>query len=425
MSERRARAVAIGIDIGTSGVRAAALGADGTPLHVGASAFPDAASGREPATWWRGVETCLAELAAHVSLADVAGLAVDGTSGTMLAVDHAGAPIGDVLMYNDACPDAAIVERIGAAAPEGSPSRGATSALARAIILSRRAGVAKVIHQADWILWQLGLGRGSSDENNALKTGYDLDAEAWPGWIESAGMDAELLPHVRRAGAPIAEIGAAGRRFGLPERAVLHAGTTDGCASFLATGASDIGDGVTALGSTLVLKIASGAPINSSAYGVYSHRVLGFWLAGGASNSGGAVIRGLFDDGALPRLTAALDPDQPTGLNYYPLLRPGERFPVNDPAFPPVLEPRPTQDATFFQAVLEGITRIEKSGYDRLGELGGPELRSVRSVGGGAANAGWTRMRERALGVPCLSPRSAEAAVGTASLVLAAREDWS
>jgi sugar (pentulose or hexulose) kinase len=342
----------------------------------------------------------------------------------VLAVDRDGRPLGDVLMYNDPCPDSAIVRRIADVAPDGSPARGATSALARAIHLSRREGVHKIIHQADWILWRLGLGGAASDENNALKTGYDLEAKAWPAWLEAAGMDCGLLPQVRRAGAPMVEIGAAGRCFDLPESMVLHAGTTDGCASFLATGASEVGDGVTALGSTLVLKLACAAPINSSAYGIYSHRVLGFWLAGGASNSGGAVIRGLFDEAALPRLTSALDPDHPTGLDYYPLLRPGERFPVNDPAYPPMLEPRPDDEAAFFQGVLEGITAIEKSGYDRLAELGGPRLRSVRTVGGGAANGGWTRMRERALGVPCLVPRSAEAAVGTASLVLVGGERW-
>ena len=86
---------------------------------------------------------------------------------------------------------------------------------------------------------------------------------------------------------------------------MLHAGTTDGCASFLATGASEVGDGVTALGSTLVLKLACAAPINSSTYGIYSHRVLGFWLAGGASNSGGAVIRSLFAEFFWPLMGVA------------------------------------------------------------------------------------------------------------------------
>ncbi|MDA5241205.1 carbohydrate kinase [Agrobacterium tumefaciens] len=418
-------AVALGIDIGTSGVRVAALAADGTPLEMVTFAFPDAVAARLPSVWWYGVRTCLTELVSRLSLVDVEGIAVDGTSGTVLAVDARGAPVGDVLMYNDACPDASIVDRIARYAPDDSPARGATSALARAIHLSRRPGACAIVHQADWILMQLGLHVPSSDENNALKTGYDLTAEVWPQWLEACGMDIALLPTVRRAGAVLSEVGATGRSLGLPSGCRYHAGTTDGCASFLATGAAATGDGVTALGSTLVVKLASSRPINAAEYGIYSHRILDFWLAGGASNSGGAVIRSFFDNAQLKVMTPHLRPDEPTGLGYYPLLKPGERFPVNDAAHPPRLEPRPGDDLVFFQAILEGITAIEKSGYDRLAALGGPAVRSVRSVGGGAVNPAWTRLRENALGVPFLPSRSAEAAVGTASLVLAGKARWS
>jgi len=215
-----------------------------------------------------------------------------------------------------------------------------------------------------------------------------------------------------------------GLALGLPPECRYFAGTTDGCASFLATGASNIGDGVTALGSTLVVKLACAQPINAANYGIYSHRVLDFWLAGGASNSGGAVIRTFFDGDQLKAMTPKLRPDAPTGLAYYPLPGRGERFPINDPAYPPRLKPRPADDLTFFQAILEGITAIEKSGYDRLAELGGPRVLSIRTVGGGAANPAWAKMRENALGVPFLASRSAEASVGAASLVLAGKARW-
>ena len=45
--------------------------------------------------------------------------------------------------------------------------------------------------------------------------------------------------------------------------------------------------------------------------------------AGGASNTGGAVLRHYFDDGQIAALTPRLRPDSPAGLDYYPLLRPG------------------------------------------------------------------------------------------------------
>ena len=44
---------------------------------------------------------------------------------------------------------------------------------------------------------------------------------------------------------------------------------------------------------------------------------------GGASNTGGAVLRHFFDDEQIAALTPCLRPDVPAGLDYYPLLRPG------------------------------------------------------------------------------------------------------
>jgi sugar (pentulose or hexulose) kinase len=98
----------------------------------------------------------------------------------------------------------------------------------------------------------------------------------------------------------------------------------------------------------------------------------------------------------------------------------GERFPVNDPDLAPRIDPRPADDAVFFQALLEGIATIEELGYARLSELGAPVLKSVRTVGGGAANPVWTRIRQRRLGVPFLEAASTEAAAGTARLALKA-----
>jgi sugar (pentulose or hexulose) kinase len=267
----------------------------------------------------------------------------------------------------------------------------------------------------------LGLSNPASDENNALKSGYDLAAEDWPDWIAAAGMPIEQLPQVYRAGAPVGLVGPSATAFGLPDTCRIHAGTTDGCASFLATGASGIGDGVTALGSTMVLKLASHHPVNAAKYGIYAHRVLGFWLVGGASNTGGAVIRALIGDDRLQELTARLGQDA-TGLDYYPLLKPGERFPINDPNYPPRLTPRPNDDAVFFRAILEGMTAIEKLGYARLQTLGAPPLKSVRTVGGGSRNPVWTSMRRAMLGVDFPPARSVEAAVGAATLVLARRQ---
>lgn len=80
-----------------------------------------------------------------------------------------------------------------------------------------------------------------------------------------------------------------------------------------------------------------------------SHRLGDAWLVGGASNTGGAVLRRFFNDAQLAELTPRMDASRPTGLDYYPLTAPGERFPVNDPGLQPRLEPMPADDAVFLQ----------------------------------------------------------------------------
>jgi sugar (pentulose or hexulose) kinase len=74
----------------------------------------------------------------------------------------------------------------------------------------------------------------------------------------------------------------------------------------------------------------------------------------------------------------------------------------------------------FLQALFEGIANIEARGYRRLAELGGPQPTGVMTVGGGAANEIWSRIRATALGVPVLMSECDEAAVGVARLALRA-----
>jgi sugar (pentulose or hexulose) kinase len=408
----------IGIDVGTSGVRAAALAEDGATVGSAALAMATFGDATAPTTWWNCVRAVILELASWCDLANVRALAVDGTSGTMLAVDRFGEPVGPARMYDEPCDDETMIRAIAEHAPAESAARGATSALARVLMMQDRPKVRHMLHQADWISGKLSGRFDRSDWNNALKTGYDPLAAQWPDWIERTGADRTKLPVVLEPGAPIGPVSPEAVGLGAPASAIVHAGTTDGCASFLATGASEAGDGVTALGSTLVVKLLSDHPIFAPEFGVYSHRIGSTWLAGGASNTGGRVIEQFFPRERLAELSAGLKPDTPTGLRYYPLPKPGERFPINDPKLPPRLEPRPKDDGTFLQAILEGVAEVEALAYRKLVELGAPRLRSIRTVGGGAENAAWTKIRERKLAAPFKRAESQEACAGVARLAL-------
>lgn len=410
----------IGIDIGTSGARAVAMRPDFSIAGQSAVRLDTFSQDpRAPSAWWQAVQAALTELLSGIDGAAVRAIAVDGTSGTLLPVDAAGRPLAEPLMYNDKVADDGILAAIAREAPEASAAHGATSGLAKALLFQHLPGIAAVLHQADWIAGNLSGRFDVSDENNALKSGYDVEARRWPDWIAAAGMRMDLLPRVVEPGDVTGTLTPAmADLFGLPRDVAVVAGTTDGCASFLATGATAIGDGVTALGSSLTIKILSDRPISAPRFGIYSHRLGDTWLAGGASNSGGKVLTQHFPLARIIELSAAIDPTTETGLDYYPLGTAGERFPIADPALPPRLTPRPADDADYLKAMLEGMAAIEALGYGRLAELGAPALTSVRSVGGGAANPAWTAIRQRKLGVDFLPTLSDEAAAGTARLAL-------
>jgi sugar (pentulose or hexulose) kinase len=410
----------IGIDIGTSGARGVAMAPDTTVVADHASRMADHGDdGGDPAIWTAAVEAALAGVLGSVDARRVRAIAVDGTSGTVLAVDDAGRPLARPLMYNDPVEDKAILDRITALAPPTSAAHGPTSGLAKAIVLARLDGVRRVLHQADWIAGRFSGRFDVSDDNNALKTGWDPVARRWPDWIAGTGLDVHLLPDVVEPGTPVGTVTAdAARAFGFDPSTLVVAGTTDGCASFIATGADEPGAGVTALGTTMTIKLLSDAPIFAPEYGIYSHRVAGRWLAGGASNTGGKALLAHFEADRLATLSGRIDPETDSGLDYYPLPARGERFPIADPDLAPRVEPRPSDDAAFLKGLLEGIAVVETLAYRRLAELGGPPLSSVRTVGGGAANAAWTRIRERRLGVPMRPVASGEAAAGAARLAL-------
>jgi sugar (pentulose or hexulose) kinase len=411
----------IGLDLGTSGVRAVAVDASGKILGLGSATLPATrvtGSRREqsPEDWWNGCRTALDELGQKVDLAGAQAIAVDATSGTILPVDHHNRPLALARMYDDA-DTADLAAKIKALAPRESAAHGATSPAARALAWTKLPRLHCIIHQADWINGCLGATDWQTDENNALKTGYDPVSRRWPDWLRGFGLSPGILPEVVPVGTPIGQVsGQAAIALGLPEGITIAAGTTDGCATFLASGASAPGEASTALGSTIVLKLLSERPIFAPELGIYSHRLGDTWLAGGASNCGGKTLLQFFTPDQLAALEASLDPLQPTGTDYYPLPAVGERFPVADAQLAPRLTPRPTSDARFLQGIYEAFARVEQTGYAKLASLGGPALRDVRHAGGGARSAAWMSLRAAALGVPQLPAWSEEAAAGAARL---------
>ncbi|ASC72777.1 putative sugar kinase [Halomicronema hongdechloris C2206] len=418
-------ALALGIDVGTSGLRAVVVATD-RRLRVQccheysqgeAAAPPD-----WPRLWQTGLRAVLVAVPRELR-PQIGAIAVAGTSGTVMLCDGAGMPLTAPLFYNDGRAQAEA-KALTALAPAGSPVLSATSSLAK-LLWWRQHLPAEIwqqgqyfLHQADWIGAQLHGHLGISDYHNALKLGYDVGALRYPAWMVSLGLDA-LLPQVIAPGDAISLITPTmARQFGLPRDCQVCAGTTDSIAAFLASGAYTPGEAVTSLGSTLVLKLLSQQRVDDSPFGIYSHRLGDQWLVGGASNAGGAALRHFFSDEQLHHLSQRIRPDIPSSLDYYPLMQPGERFPINDPALSPRLTPRPERDVDFLHGLLESLARIEALGYERLQTLGASPLQRVYTAGGGARNQAWTAIRQRIMGCPVSAAAQTEAAYGAALLAL-------
>ena len=401
----------LGIDLGTSGVRVAVLNAQRDLLFSEAVGYR---TGLEhPEDWVAGCS----QLIQAIPSADrmrLAAMAVDGTSGTLLACSHDGQPLGNALPYNLASPE--HLSTLAALIPNGGPAASASGSLARALRLMQQHPQPLLLrHQADWISGWLMQNWRYGEEGNNLRLGWCLNENQWPeAFRDQPWMDA--LPEIRPSGTPLGTIAPAlAQELGLPEQLQVIAGTTDANAAVLTADAAD-DEGITVLGSTLVLKRFTDRPLDSGA-GTSSHRVGGRWLAGGASNSGGAVLRQCFPGIDLAELSRQIDPDRDTGLQLRPLIGRGERFPVDAPEMEAVLTPRPVSDALYLHALLEGLSRIECQGWAKLIELGAPAPKRLVTLGGGARNPQWRRIRERFLQMPIRSCTSPPAA-GVARLAL-------
>jgi sugar (pentulose or hexulose) kinase len=224
----------------------------------------------------------------------IKAIAIDGTSSTVLLCDATGQPITEPLMYNDAR-GVEVMKTLRAIAPPNHTVLSPTSSLAKLLWLKRKAEGKRqndyFLHQADWLAFLLHGQLGISDYHNALKLGYDPEQLCYAHWMEQLP-ETSVLPQVLAPGTPVGEVTAdVAHHLGLPQDCVVCTGTTDSIAAFLASGAKSPGEAVTSLGSTLVLKLLSRTRVDDARYGIYSHRLGDLWLTGGASNTGGAVLR--------------------------------------------------------------------------------------------------------------------------------------
>ncbi len=438
----------LGIDLGTQGARAIIVDLAGRVNAEGTCALPaDQVAAAEPGRFeqdprqWRAAvyravgDAVTAFIAAGHASSEIAALSATGTSGTLCLVDDAGEPVGPAIMYSDTRAGAAAAG-VQAAGAETADKLGigynASYALCKLAWLARQAP--ERLERARWFLsptdlvlgWLSGAW-GVTDWTNALKWGYDVADLAWPAFIaRDLGLDAAKLPQVQAPGSPVGRVtSAAAEATGLAAGTPVLAGSTDGTASQLASGAVDVGDWNSTLGTTLVLKGVSRALVRDPLGRLYCHRHPdGAWLPGAASSTGADCLAQRFDAADLPALNAAALELCPTDLIVYPLVRRGERFPFLAPdaaGFCLGLGDKPACDesATSYAAHLEGLAYVERLCYEVVAELGAAVGEAVFVAGGGTHSASGLQIRADVLGRRLIVPEVPSGAMGAA--ILAAR----
>lgn len=433
-----AAAMFCGIDVGTQGVRAVITDPDGVIVGAGSSAFgPGQRDGRrheqDPATWWEALGSAVRTATAAAGHPPIAAVALDATSGTVLVEDRNGDPVGPALMYDDG--RAGLQgERVRTLGAEHWAARGSqvqdSWALPKVLWLVESGQVtpgSRVVHQADHLTRRLVGSPTATDTSHSLKTGVDLQTGRWPDALfAELGIPSDILPDVVAPGTVLGLIGPTGHRWtGLAAGTPVRAGMTDGCASQIATGALPLGSWCSTLGTTLVIKGSTAAPVSDTSGAVYSHRNPdGGWLPGGASNIGAGAIAQAFPDATpadLDRLAAHARVPAP-GVSY-PLSGIGERFPFIAPDATGFLaeDVRASgDDARRFAAVCQSVAYAELLAYEIFGTLGADVSGPVALAGGGSRSEWWNQLRTDVLGRTTYRPRSSEAATGMAILAAAA-----
>lgn len=422
----------LGIDIGTQGARVVLLDSAGNLAGSQEEAFPLDEKSREeqdPGHWWEATERCLQDLLASLppgaSLAAVKAVSVTSTSGTVIPLDAANNPLHAAIMYSDKrsapqgsiCREAALLHH-----PQGYTGFNASSGLSKMLWFAQQypeknRQIKRWIHATDFIIGKLSGNWGITDYTNALKSGYDVQQLCWPAYIwEKLPLRQEWLPRVVAPGTPVGRLQPAlARAWGLPAQVQVVAGMTDGCASQVASGAVNLGDWNTTIGTTLVVKGVTRAEIKDPEDRFYSHRhPAGYWMPGGASNTGADWVRQEFSDNlaALSAQAAALSP---SGLIAYPLRQEGERFPFVAPQARG-FGPDSSSEALRFVANLEGVAYLERYAFELVSQLSGEQVQAVFTAGGGSNSEAWLQIRSNVLNKPLYKMRHVSGAVGAAIL---------
>lgn len=366
--------VTIGIDVGSTAVKAIAADADGNvtarvriphELRVPAA---DRLEHDADEAWRRGPSAALNELAHRT---DAAAVAVSAMVPSMTAVDAAGTPITPGLLYGDG-----RGRTPGGPGPQAQPLPALGEAAEFLRWTAAQAPEAAGYWPAPAVANHALAGQAVIDIATAATAFPLFDGTGWdPAACAERGARAEQLPRVESMGAVVGQVRGTG--------AALATGAIDALCEQIVAGADRDGDVLVMCGTTLIVWTTISEARQMPGLWTIPHTTPGKSQIGGASNAGGLFL------GWVDRVVAQADPTavEPGRIPVWaPYLR-GERSPFHDPDRRGVLE---ALDLTHDAAAVRRAA-YEASGFvvRQLIELSAAPVSRLVATGGGTRVGPW------------------------------------
>ena len=434
----------LGLDLGTSGVKALLIDGDQRVIGAGHGALDVSRphpgwSEQDPADWIRATREAVAGLKAKhpAELAAVKGIGLSGHMHGATLIDAQDYVMRPCILWND------TRSHEEAAKLDADPRfRAITGNIVfpgftapKLVWVAKHepeifARVAKVLLPKDYLrLWLTG--EYLSDMSDSAGTAWlDTGARRWsPELLDATGLTGSQMPGLvegtEQAGTLRGELAA---EWGMASGVVIAGGAGDNAASACGMGTVAEGAAFVSLGTSGVLFAANGSylPKPESAVHAFCHALPNTWHQMGVILSATDALNwhcGITGKSA-GELTAELGETlkAPESVTFLPYLS-GERTPHNDAkirgAF--IGLGHESSRAVLTQAVLEGVTFAIRDNLEAL-KSAGTTMSRVTAIGGGSRSRYWLASIATALGIPVDVPADGDfgAAFGAARLGLIA-----
>lgn len=417
-------ALFIGLDVGTTAIKAAAYGPDGQRVAIAERANSlirqsDGTSEQDPDAVWAATANCLKNLSQKIDVSKVQSIGVCAQGDGFWPLDDHARPVRNAILWSDTRPDTtADLHKLEASGTLDAVGRGChtalwpgTSALGWRWLRRNEPEAAKrvahVVTCGDWIGAQL-TGQVASDFANSSIPFLDFDNRAYGAALGALDCDdlRDKLPRPQQAASVLGQLTArAAEQTGMPEGTAVSVATLDIAAMILGLGLSKPGDAMMILGTTAVVALLRRQvrprtpPIAAAtlhATGDAIVRILApstgaaafDWFASLHPQSLGGESA---HDIAL-KLNALVE-DVPIGANgvtFLPYLN-GERAPFVAPSIRAsfIGMSQATTKGELGRAVMEGTAYSLRHCFEAEGAL--PDM-PVHLTGGGARNAVWCQI---------------------------------